>query len=284
MLNNLKNIAFVVEEGAEEGLSGLGDHAAKLAHAHGAHLIGIYAIDTSPEHRSSSHVRGAQALEEAAARRQRDQERRVIRAGRHLARLTGSYGINGEFRVVMLDHAEPDIGQHSLYADLVMVSHPPSERWPAEWAPDRILAGSGSPVLIVPQAWQGDDIGKRVMVAWNGSREARRSITDAMPFIVSADEVRVVVVDADKDRRWEGAEAGATLAHHLARHGARIEVDQIRSDGVPVAEALLEHARASQTDLLVIGAYSHSRMYQRLFGGVTSTLLADVPVPLLISN
>lgn len=73
-------------------------------------------------------------------------------------------------------------------------------------------------------------------------------------------------------------------AHHLARHGARIEVDQIQSDGAPVAEALLEHACASQTDLLVIGAYSRSPMYQRLFGGVTTTLLAETPVPLLISD
>ena len=284
MINTLKNIAFVVEEGAEDGHSDLGDHAARLAQAHDAHLIGIYAIDTASGHRASGHVRGAQALQEAAARRQLEQERRVIRAGRHLARLTGRYGVSAEFRVVMLDHAEADIGRHSLYCDLVMVSHPPSERWPAEWTPDRILAEGGSPVLIVPQAWQQERIGKRVMVAWNGSREARRSITDAMPFIVPAEEVRVVIVDGDKDPRWKGADAGATLAHHLARHGARIEVDQIQSDGGPVAEALLEHARGSQTDLLVIGAYSRSRMYQRLFGGVTTTLLAETPVPLLISD
>lgn len=184
----------------------------------------------------------------------------------------------------MLDYSDPDIGRHSLYCDLVMVSHPPSERWPAEWAPDRILAESGSPVLIVPGSWQGDAIGKRGMVAWNGSREARRSITDAMPFIVSADEVRVVVVDADREPRWEGTMPGATLAHHLARHGARIEVDEISSDGAPVAEALLRHAGTSGTDLLVVGAYSRSRLYQRLFGGVTSALLAEVPVPLLISD
>lgn len=284
MINRMKNIAFVVEEGAGESHSDLGDHAARLARIHDAHLIGIYAIDTTSGHRASGHVRGAQALQEAAAGRQREQERRVIRAGRHLARLTSRHEISAEFRVVMLDHSDENIGRHSLYCDLVMVSHPPSDRWPAEWTPDRILAEGGSPVLIVPQTWQQEPIGKRVMVAWNGSREARRSITDAMPFIVSADEVRVVVVDSDKDPRWEGADAGATLAQHLARHGAKIEVDQIQSGGAPVAEALLEHAKASRTDLLVIGAYSRSRVYQRLFGGVTTTLLAEVPVPLLISD
>lgn len=137
MINTLKNIAFVVEEGAEDGHSDLGDHAARLAQTHDAHLIGIYAIDTASGHRASGHARGAQALQKAAARRQLEQER----------------------------------------------------------------------------------IGKRVMVAWNGSSEARRSITDAMPFIVPAEEVRVVVVvvvDGDEHPRWKGADAGATLAHHLA--------------------------------------------------------------------
>lgn len=165
-----------------------------------------------------------------------------------------------------------------------MVGHPPSGRWPAEWAPDRILAESGSPVLIVPESWRDGTIGKRVMVAWNGSREARRSVTDAMPFILAADTVRIVVVDAEGDPRWEGSDPGATVAHHLARHGADIEVDQISSDGRPVAEALLGHAQATGSDLLVIGAYSRSRMYQRLFGGVTTTLLGESPVPLLISD
>lgn len=284
MLNNLKNIAFIVEHGEDSPHSGLGDHAARIARSQNAHLIGIYGIDTAGGHPASGHVRGTAALQEAAARRQREQERHVIRAGRHLADLSNRFGISAEFRVVMLDHVETDIARHSIYCDLVMVGHPPSGRWPAEWAPDRILAESGSPVLIVPEGWQGDTIGKRVMVAWNGSREARRSITDAMPFILAADEVRVVVVDAEGDPRWEGGDPGATIAHHLARHGARIEVDQIKSDGKPVAEALLAHAQATESDLLVIGAYSRSRMYQRLFGGVTTTLLAETPIPLLISD
>lgn len=69
MINTLKNIAFVVEEGAEDGHSDsdLGDHAARLAQAHDAHLIGIYAIDTASGHRASGHARGAQALQKAAA-------------------------------------------------------------------------------------------------------------------------------------------------------------------------------------------------------------------------
>lgn len=92
MLNTLKNIAFISEEGADEGPSSLGEQAARLARAHDAHLIGIYAIDTMPTHPASGHVRGARALQEASAERRREQERRVIRAGRHLARLTSRHG------------------------------------------------------------------------------------------------------------------------------------------------------------------------------------------------
>lgn len=284
MLNNPKNIAFVVEEGDDNPHAELGDHAARLAEIHDAHLIGIYGIDTGLRRPTSGYPRGTRGLQEVSTQRQREQEHKVVRAGRHLAELSRKYGISAEFRVVMLDHADVDISRHSIYCDLVMIGHPSSGRWPAEWAPDHILAASGSPVLIVPAGWKGETIGKRVMVAWNGSREARRSINDAMPFIVSAESVNVVVVDADDDPRWEGAEAGATIAHHLARHGARIEVDQIKSEGAPVADTLLDHATTSGADLLVIGAYSRPRLYQRLFGGVTTTLMAEAPIPLLISD
>lgn len=284
MLSTLKNIAFLVEQGGEDVHPGLGQHAAALAQRHGAHLIGVYGIATGSAHPSSGYARGASAVQEVTARRLREQEDKVISAGRHLADLSRRHSIGAEFRMVMLDHAGEDIARHSTYTDLVMVGHPPSEQWPAEWTPERILAASGSPVLIVPDEWQGEAIGKQVMVAWNGSREARRSISDAMPFILSADTVRVVVVDADRDPGRHGAVPGATIARHLARHGARVEVDQIASDGDTVAEALLAHATATGTDLLVVGAYSRSRIYQRLFGGVTQTLLAEVPVPLLISD
>lgn len=273
MLSTLKNIAFLVEQGGEHAHPGLGEHAAALAQRHGAHLIGVYGITTAAAHPSSGYARGASAVQEVTARRLREQEQKVISAGRHLADLSRRYSIGAEFRMVMLDHADGDITRHSTYTDLVMVRHPPSEQWPAEWTPERILEVSGSPVLIVPDEWQGETIGKQVMVAWNGSREARRSISDAMPFIQAADTARVVVVDADRDPGRHGAEPGATIAHHLARHGARVEVDRIASDGAPVAEALL-----------VIGAFSRSRMYQRLFGGVTTTLLAETPIPLLISD
>ena len=272
------------QQGGENAHPGLGQHAAALAQRHGAHLIGVYGITTGAAHPSSGYARGASTVQAVTARRLRDKEAKVISAGRHLADLSRRYSIGAEFRMVMLDHADDDIARHSTYTDRVMVGHPPSEQWPAEWTPERILAASGSPVLIVPDEWQGDAIGKQVMVAWNGSREARRSISDAMPFILSADAVRVVVVGADRDPGRHGAVPGATIAHHLAHHGARVEVDQIASDGDTVAEALLAHAAACGTDLLVVGAYSRSRLYQRLFGGVTQTLLAEVPVPLLISD
>jgi nucleotide-binding universal stress UspA family protein len=121
------------------------------------------------------------------------------------------------------------------------------------------------------------------VVAWNASREARRAIADALPLLVTAKSVTVLLVDPKKNAR-HGEEPGADIAHYLSRHGARVAVEQVVSNGAPVAGVILDRARQHAADLIVIGAYSHARVAQMVLGGVTRSLLREATLPLLIAH
>ena len=284
MLTSLRSIAFVIDEGRHGARPDLGDHAAMLALEYGAHLIGIYGVTTALEHPASGFARGSRAINEVSERLRQLHEQKALAMSRRLADLVRDYGISVELRVMWTDRDDRDLAAHSLHCDLVVIGHPLPSQWPGAWSPERIVTASGVPVLVVPEQWHGESIGNRVVLAWNGSREARRAITDAMPFIGSADWVKVLVVDADSNPERHGAEPGADIAHYLARHGARVEVERITSEGAPVAEAILAFASDTGADMVVIGAYSHARLRELLFGGATRTLLAQAPVPLLVSR
>ncbi|KAH2839966.1 hypothetical protein KXW36_001559, partial [Aspergillus fumigatus] len=111
-----------------------------------------------------------------------------------------------------------------------------------------------------------------VVVAWNASREARRAIADALPFLVGALSVTILVVDPQKNPR------------HGEEPGADVVVEQVQSHGDPIANVILAYAERHNTDLIVVGAYSHARTTEMIFGGVTRSLLRDAAVPLLIAH
>jgi len=96
--------------------------------------------------------------------------------------------------------------------------------------------------------------------------------------------VTLLVVDSDKRARRHGEEPGADIALYLARHGAQVEVAQVSSRGSPVADIILSYAADHGADLIVIGAYSHARSIEMVFGGVTRTLLKQAPIPVLMSR
>jgi nucleotide-binding universal stress UspA family protein len=104
-----------------------------------------------------------------------------------------------------------------------------------------------------------------------------------MSLLAAARTVTVLLVDPAEGRR-HGEEPGADIARHLARHGAHVHVERVASNGAPIAQVILGHAVQSGSDLLVVGAYSHARLRELLFGGATRTFLAQMPVPVLVSR
>lgn len=146
--------------------------------------------------------------------------------------------------------------------------------------PHELALRAGRPILCIPYAGSFPRFGEHVMVAWNGSREATRAVHDAMPFLKKAKMVTVFGVDPDKSRGTPGAD----LARHLARHDINVEVTYTISDNISAGDALLSTVADRGADLLVMGAYGHSRLREMVFGGVTETILDSMTVPVLLSN
>jgi nucleotide-binding universal stress UspA family protein len=149
---------------------------------------------------------------------------------------------------------------------------------------EALLMDSGRPVLALPPTWRPSERFRRVMVAWDASREAARATADAGPFLESADEVFVVTVDARTSERGLGEAPGADIAAHLARRGHSVEVRNVDGLGADRGEALLSAALGAEAELIVMGGYGHARLQEAIFGGVTRTLIEGSDIPLLLSH
>lgn len=149
---------------------------------------------------------------------------------------------------------------------------------------EALLFQSGRPVLLVPDTAPLGDEGRvhTVAVAWDGSRQAARALADAMPLLVSADQVRVLTIVNEKPSAATGA--GADVARHLALHGVRAAVDEIDAGGEPIGRVLKAYIAANFVDLLVMGAFGRSRAREFVLGGATRSVLDDVAIPVLMSH
>ena len=149
---------------------------------------------------------------------------------------------------------------------------------------ETLLFDSGRPVIFVPYATQKPRPVSRILVGWDGSREAARATFDALPLILAADETEIFTVDPRDNENQDAVVAGAEIAAALARHGAKVTVETQPSGGIGAGASIENRVADIQADLLVIGAFSHSRLRERLFGGVTRTLLSSMTVMTLMSR
>lgn len=182
------------------------------------------------------------------------------------------------------------ISRHGRYSDLVIMSQPdPDHLGPTgRHLPEHVILGCGSPVLVVPYIGLGGvangTFGKRIVVAWNASREASRAIRDAMPLLRRADEVHLLVVKPETGPDAHGENPGADIALHLARQGCRVEVQIIKSTKLSPEEAILSSLTDFGADALVMGAYGHARLRELALGGATQHILEHMTVPVLMSH
>jgi nucleotide-binding universal stress UspA family protein len=164
----------------------------------------------------------------------------------------------------------------------VVAQAEPGKPRPGDAVVEAALFGSGRPVLVVPYIQRVGLKLDRVMVGWDGSRSAARAVGDAMPFIVRAKATDIVIVASEAAKSDEMP--GADIAHHLARHGAKVEVKRIVSTETDVANTILSHAADSSADFLVMGGYGHSRLREFILGGATRGILASMTLPTLMSH
>ena len=154
--------------------------------------------------------------------------------------------------------------------------------------PDRlvegILFGSGRHILLVPEVERPKSIVfDRVLVAWNASRESTRAVAEAMPYVRIAKDVSVVMVADEHRKKMEGIE-GDAIKKHLKPHGVAAEFHRVKCSNGNVGETLLSEAKKARSDLIVLGAYGHTRLREMLLGGVTYHLMHNSPVPLLMAH
>ncbi len=258
------------------------DAAAALAAAHDARLIGLYAIPrlimpSYAEVQISAEVLEnymSQALE-AAAETGAAFEQRAAKAG-----------VITEWRAVEAE-AGNLLAAHGRYADLVIMGQPEEDSGlliGSDDLPDRVFMDVGRPVLLIPYVADYPVIGRRVMIAWDGSRTATRAVHDALPLMVGADKVSIMCVNPPRGEYGLGDLPGADIAAHLARHGIEAEADHIDSKDVPIAAMLESRAADFGADLMVMGAYGHTRVREMILGGVTRSMIESMPVPVLMSH
>lgn len=142
-----------------------------------------------------------------------------------------------------------------------------------------MLFMSGRPVITIPPNWERGARFQNVLVAWDGGARAARAVGDAMPFLIRAEQVEILCVSPDASKSVDGAD----LATHLARHCRRVTVTDLQKEHGDVARTLHSHAAMVKADLLVMGAYAHSKLLQMVLGGVTSHMLAEAELPVLLS-
>ena len=255
--------------------------AADLADRFGGHVIGLYVrrafqapafTDAGPAMDSlyrtyETTVRAEEAMATAAFRD-----------------AVGNQGLSSEWRVAD-GYVDEILAAEARVADLVIVGQAepdsPPTTTPADLA-EGIAMAAECPVLIVPYIGAAKPPGKTVMLCWNDSREAKHVATAALPLLVAADKVIVLIIDPKADRNRE--EPGADVAVWLARHGVKVTVQRDSAADSDVGGVILSRAADHDIDLIVMGIYGHSRMRERVLGGASRTLLASMTAPLLVAH
>jgi nucleotide-binding universal stress UspA family protein len=259
--------------------------ASALAERFDAHLVGLLAR-TEPQ--IPAYVAAAIPPEVMLAQSQAI-DTAVANIRQRFDHAVGAAGISGEWRQAS-GGVEAVATLHARYADLAIVGQTDADHLgdlgTAGDLPAHLALQSGRPVLVVPSVGRYDRIGRQVMIAWNGSREAARAVSDAMPFLQQAERVTVLAIDphSGSEAGTHGDVPGADIALHLARHGVKADAAQVRAADVSVADMLLSRAADQEADLLVMGAYGQSRLRELVLGGVTRNILAHMTLPVLLSH
>jgi nucleotide-binding universal stress UspA family protein len=258
--------------------------AVNIARQHNAYLIGLSVVPpiiVTPDGYAGTPPIMIDAHREAY----RAEETRCMSIFQNA---TSGQNIQAEWRTLdagALPVAEIVIEQ-ARTADLI-VANQADEDWPSSEMLDatpRIIIESGRPVMVVPNGGhQLTQLG-RVVIGWNGQREAARAVFDALPFLKQADEVNVLCVSPQEEGGMEEDLPGAEICSALNRHGVKCEVTEVARPRIGVGETLLSRVKEFDADLLVMGAYGHSRFREFVLGGASRHVLRHMMIPVLMSH
>ena len=258
------------------------EHGQALATAGRAHLIGLFTNQIPDLTVAMPMDGGAAAIQVLIELQNQAVKDGDVTAKRLTERLAGLQ-VPSELRRFdeTFGALSGKVVQQARCADLFITTRPYGEAETAVW-PDlveAVLFGSGRALLLVPPGRHRQGPIQTVLVAWNGSREAARALREGLDFIEQAARVVILVVDPPAD-----TDPHAEVKAHLAHHDVVAEVVTADSRGRDVADVIIEEARRVSADLVVMGAYGHTRLRERMFGGATRDMLTASESPILVAH
>ena len=295
----LRDIVVVLDDSASSAMRLT--VAVDLAQQHGAHLTGFSAMDLLLPARPAVQRRDnpqvdtlpASQLMNWGAVLPHDYPEADTQAAEAAERIETAFrerlkfsNLQGDWQVASGKVSETVVCR-VRHADLVILgqvdpAHPPPPA--GRQLVEDVLMTSGRPILVIPYIGRFERFGTNILVGWNNSREAARAINDAIPLLAKA--VSVTILEANPIGRKPAIDdaASSDITRHLSRHGISAKTARTALAGMTASDALLSYAADVSADLLVIGGYGHSRLRERILGGVTRELLQHMTLPVLMSH
>jgi nucleotide-binding universal stress UspA family protein len=254
--------------------------AVALAELHNAALTGLYVI---PHPDIPAYV-DFEIPEDILAEREAELVNQAGIAEKAFAAASGALGSAASWRCET-GHPLSILLHRSRYTDLIMVGSKDMEGAEVVFAcyAEKLALESGTAVLVLPREIGEFDVSfKNILLGWNESRESTRALHDALPLLQRSDKVTAVSIR----RRHEAlaGDAADALTQYLLHHGIACDRKLVDNPSGSTGEALLELAEICAADLIVSGAYGHTRFRELVLGGVTRHLLTHAPIPVLIAH
>lgn len=259
------------------------DAGLQLAKEHGAEVIGIYPADGVAGHYYDESIIPQDIRK--VLRNRRDEFREIVRT-KFLER-AASAGVKAEWRAPK-GEADEVLALHARYCDILVMSK--AERVDSVASiipnlPEAVVMAAGRPVLMIPNAGSIATIGRRILYCWDQRREAARAFTDATPFFKRCEELAVLEIDRDERAFQDNDLHEDDFINFCVSQGYPKPKHLVKnSDDIGVGNVILNTASDLGSDLIVMGAYGHSRMRQWVMGGASRTLLSSMTVPVLLAH
>lgn len=259
------------------------DAAVLLATREDAHLD-VLSLGIDRTQLGYSYIGGAAVLAEVSMDRAAEDAEKVDAAARTVLNRQDIRWA-AEAAVAQFGSLGAIVTSKARFADLVLLPHPYGKDFTAESEAvlEAVLFEASAPVLLLPKTPLPDPLGMRVVIAWNQSREAMASVRRALPLLKRAEVVNIAVIDPPA-YGLERSDPGGALCQMLVRHGVKAEVSVLAKTLPRVSEVLVRHVRDQNADLLVMGAYGHSRFREAIIGGATRDMLEMAEGPVFLAH
>ena len=258
--------------------------AAMVVSRFDAHLIGLHMMPALPGY-APAGLEIPMPISAAEVEAQYEQSKAIKEV---FEKVVESEGIKGEWRAQHCGAA--DLGQHitehALCADLVVMGQTNFDvnRTDQTRVQETVIKGAGCPVLVVPRVGDFKSIGTHALIGWSATRESSRAAHDAMPFLAKEGKATLIWV-SDANYYSEHLESTAhAMAQCIDRHGVEATVTRWQNSKIAVGDVLLNEAFERGADMIVTGAYGHSKFYDFVIGATTSKLMEQMTLPILFSN